>query len=81
MSASVHHPAAGPMKRTTIHNTTNPPIPIQAPRVVRATNCWDWLRVNGSQETIRSLSLGLGLRCLGGSPWMLRRRASPIEAG
>ena len=52
VSARVHHPAAGPMKRTVTQNTTIAPMPIQAPRVVTATNCWVWFRVSGIQDTI-----------------------------
>ena len=65
VSASVHQPAAGPMKRTVTQSTTIPPIPIQAPRVVTAMNCCVWLRVSGSQDTTRgevsaALVLALG---------------------
>ena len=85
VSARVHHPAAGPMKRTVTQNTTIAPMPIQAPRVVTATNCWVWFRVSGIQDTILgevSTVLVSVFRCRGGRPWAARRRASPIpDAG
>ena len=56
VSISVHQPAAGPMKRTVIQNTTNRAMPIQAPRVVMSTNCLVWFWVSGSQGTTRGES-------------------------
>ncbi len=56
VSISVHQPAAGPMKRTVIQNTTNKAMPIQAPRVVMSTNCLVWFWVSGSQGTTRGES-------------------------
>ena len=56
VSISVHQPAAGPMKRTVIQNTTNRAMPIQATRVVMSTNCLVWFWVSGSQGTTRGES-------------------------
>ena len=52
VSARVHQPAAGPMKRTVTQNRIIAPIPIQAPRVVVETNALVCCCVRGNQETI-----------------------------
>ena len=67
-----HQPKAGPIKRIVTHATTIVPIPIQAPRVVIATNSEAWVLVMGTQGNIFVVS------CPYSSPSeFLRRFASP----
>ena len=54
-------------------------MPIQAPLVLTWTKSSAWLRVRGNQDTSRGEVSTLSfLTVLGGSPWMVRRLASPM---